>query len=64
VLTWFAFIGGYVHELRRRRRERGYDRVTGIYNRGRIRDMLGARAAAIRTRRRLRCACAWSTLTN
>jgi diguanylate cyclase (GGDEF)-like protein len=34
-------MGGYVHELRRRLRESGYDRLTGTYNRGRVLDMLG-----------------------
>jgi diguanylate cyclase len=40
VLVWFSFMGGYVHDLRQRLRESGYDRLTGIYNRGRILDML------------------------
>ena len=40
VLVWFAFMGGYVHELRRRLRESGYDRLTGVRNRGRILDVL------------------------
>ena len=40
VLVWFAFMGGYVHDLRQRLRESGYDRLTGIYNRGRVLDML------------------------
>jgi diguanylate cyclase len=40
VLVWFAFMGGYVHDLRRRLRESGYDRLTGIHNRGRVLDML------------------------
>jgi diguanylate cyclase len=40
VLVWFAFMGGYVHELRRRLRESGYDRLTGVHNRGRILDVL------------------------
>jgi diguanylate cyclase (GGDEF)-like protein len=40
VLVWFSFMGGYVHELRRRLRESGYDRLTGIYNRGRVLDVL------------------------
>jgi diguanylate cyclase len=40
VLVWFAFMGGYVHELRRRLRESGYDRLTGVHNRGRIVDVL------------------------
>jgi diguanylate cyclase (GGDEF)-like protein len=40
VLVWFSFMGGYVHELRRRLRESGYDRLTGAYNRGRVLDML------------------------
>ena len=40
VLVWFAFMGGYVHELRRRLRESGYDRLTGVLNRGRILDVL------------------------
>ena len=41
VLAWFSLMGGYVHELRRRLRESGYDRLTGTYNRGRVLDMLG-----------------------
>jgi len=40
VLVWFSFMGGYVHDLRRRLRESGYDRLTGIYTRGRILDVL------------------------
>ena len=40
VLVWFAFMGGYVHELRRRLRESSYDRLTGVHNRGRILDVL------------------------
>jgi diguanylate cyclase (GGDEF)-like protein len=40
VLTWFSFMGGYVHNLRKRLRESGYDRLTGAYNRGRILDVL------------------------
>ena len=40
VLVWFSFMGGYVHDLRRRLRESGYDRLTGIYTRGRVLDML------------------------
>jgi diguanylate cyclase len=40
VLVWFAFMGGYVHDLRKRLRESGYDRLTGLYNRGRVLDML------------------------
>ena len=40
VLVWFSFMGGYVHDLRQRLRESGYDRLTGIYNRGRVLDML------------------------
>ena len=40
VLLWFAFMGGYVHELRRRLRESGYDRLTGTQNRGRVLDAL------------------------
>ena len=40
VLVWFSFMGGYVHELRKRLRESGYDRLTGIYNRGRVLDVL------------------------
>ena len=40
VLVWFAFMGGYVHDLRRRLRESGYDRLTGVHNRGRILDVL------------------------
>ncbi len=40
VLVWFSFMGGYVHDLRKRLRESGYDRLTAIYNRGRILDML------------------------
>ncbi len=40
VLVWFAFMGGYVHDLRKRLRESGYDRLTRIYNRGRVLDML------------------------
>ena len=40
VLTWFSFMGGYVHNLRRRLRASGYDRITGIYNRGRVLDAL------------------------
>ncbi len=40
VLVWFSVMGGYVHELRRRLRESGYDRLTGIHNRGRVLDML------------------------
>jgi diguanylate cyclase (GGDEF)-like protein len=38
VLVWFSFMGGYVHDLRRRLRESGYDRLTGAYNRGRTLD--------------------------
>ena len=33
-------MGGYVHDLRRRLRESGYDRLTGIHNRGRVLDLL------------------------
>jgi diguanylate cyclase (GGDEF)-like protein len=40
VLVWFSFMGGYVHELRKRLRESGYDRLTGVYNRARVLDML------------------------
>jgi len=40
VLVWFSFMGGYVHDLRQRLRESGYDRLTRIYNRGRVLDML------------------------
>jgi diguanylate cyclase (GGDEF)-like protein len=40
VLVWFSIMGGYVHDLRQRLRESGYDRLTGIYNRGRVLDML------------------------
>ena len=40
VPVWFSFMGGYVHDLRRRLRESGYDRLTGVYNRGRVLDML------------------------
>ena len=40
VLLWFSFMGGYVHDLRRRLRQSGYDRLTGIYNRGRVLDVL------------------------
>jgi diguanylate cyclase (GGDEF)-like protein len=40
VLVWFSFMGGYVHDLRRRLRESGYDRLTGIHNRGRVLDLL------------------------
>ena len=40
VLVWFSFMGGYVHDLRRRLRESGYDRLTGIQNRGRVLDVL------------------------
>ena len=40
VLVWFSFMGGYVHDLRRRLRESGYDPLTGIYNRGRVLDVL------------------------
>ena len=40
VLVWFSFMGGYVHDLRQRLRESGYDRLTGIYNRGRVLDVL------------------------
>jgi diguanylate cyclase (GGDEF)-like protein len=40
VLVWFSFMGGYVHELRKRLRESGYDRLTGIYTRGRVLDVL------------------------
>jgi diguanylate cyclase len=41
VLVWFSFMGGYVHDLRRRLHESGYDRLTGTYNRGRVLDLLG-----------------------
>jgi diguanylate cyclase (GGDEF)-like protein len=40
VLVWFSFMGGYVHDLRRRLRESGYDHLTEIYNRRRILDVL------------------------
>jgi diguanylate cyclase len=40
VLLWFSFMGGYVHDLRRRLRESGFDRLTGTYTRGRILDVL------------------------
>jgi len=40
VLVWFSFMGGYVHDLRQRLRASGYDHLTGIYNRGRVLDML------------------------
>jgi diguanylate cyclase (GGDEF)-like protein len=40
VLIWFSFMGGYVHDLRRRLRESGYDRLTGTYTRGRVLDVL------------------------
>ena len=40
VLVWFSYMAGYVHDLRQRLRESGYDRLTGIYNRGRVLDML------------------------
>ena len=33
-------MGGYVHDLRQRLRASGYDRLTGVYNRGRVLDML------------------------
>jgi diguanylate cyclase len=47
VLVWFSFMGGYVHELRKRLHESGYDRLTRIYNRGRVLDALA--------RERIRC---------
>lgn len=40
VLVWFSFMGGYVHDLRRRLRESGYDRLTGIHTRARVLDVL------------------------
>ena len=40
VLVWFSFMGGYVHELRKRLRESAYDGLTEMYNRGRILDVL------------------------
>jgi len=40
VLVWFSLVGGYVHDLRRRLRESGYDRLTGVLNRGRVLDAL------------------------
>jgi diguanylate cyclase len=40
VLVWFSFMGGYVHELRKRLHESGYDPLTGVHTRGRILDVL------------------------
>jgi diguanylate cyclase len=40
VLVWFSFFGGYVHELRKRLHESGYDPLTGVQTRGRILDVL------------------------
>jgi diguanylate cyclase (GGDEF)-like protein len=40
VLIWFAFMGGYVNQLRSRLRESEYDEVTGIYTRRRILQVL------------------------
>jgi diguanylate cyclase (GGDEF)-like protein len=40
VLVWFALMGGYVHELRNRLRQSGYDELTGIFNRRRILGIL------------------------
>jgi diguanylate cyclase (GGDEF)-like protein len=40
VLVWFAFMGGYVHELRTRLRESGFDPLTGVHNRARVLDAL------------------------
>jgi len=41
VLVWFALMGGYVHELRNRLRQSGYDELTGVFNRRRILGILG-----------------------
>jgi diguanylate cyclase (GGDEF)-like protein len=40
VLVWFAFMGGYVHDLRTRLRESGFDPLTRINNRARVLDAL------------------------
>jgi diguanylate cyclase (GGDEF)-like protein len=40
VLVWFAFMGGYVHNLRARLRQSGYDELTKVYNRRRLLDIL------------------------
>ena len=40
VLVWFSFMGGYVHDLRRRLRESGYDPLTEIHTRGRVLEVL------------------------
>jgi diguanylate cyclase (GGDEF)-like protein len=40
VLVWFSFMGGYVHELRKRLRQSAYDRLTGTYTRGWVLDLL------------------------
>src|SRR4029450_8326239 len=39
-LVWFAFMGGYVHELRKRLRQSGLDPLTGVSNRAQILDAL------------------------
>lgn len=39
-LVWFALMGGYVHDLRNRLRQSGYDELTRAYNRRRVLDIL------------------------
>jgi diguanylate cyclase (GGDEF)-like protein len=40
VLVWFAFMGGYVHNLRVQLRQSGFDEVTNVYNRRRLLEIL------------------------
>jgi diguanylate cyclase (GGDEF)-like protein len=40
VLVWFGLMGGYVHELRNRLRQSGFDELTAVFNRRRILDVL------------------------
>ena len=40
-LIWFALMGGYVHDLRNRLRQSGYDELTRAYSRRRVLDTLG-----------------------
>jgi diguanylate cyclase len=57
VLVWFSFMGGYVHDLRRRLRESGYDGLTGVHTRGRILDVLSREQMRYQRDARPLCVC-------
>jgi diguanylate cyclase (GGDEF)-like protein len=46
VLIWFSFMGGYIHDLRRRLKESEYDQLTRIYTRRRVLELLARERAA------------------